>query len=194
MKLSVSIFILFLVFSCNKKQVDLQQYVNYPVKFGKQKINNQDKGFSIYIPKNWLWKMEDVENDKNIIFNFYALSEPEKIKTINFLSILKFKSFENNKDIKSEYNYFLKLFKNKYGKNAIIESGNTNFFKQKAYFYYINYNNGINKGPNEIIFIMESKQPGEFYLLGASASKTKDYKMNMAILLQCLMTFEELNK
>ena len=65
MKLSVSIFILFLVFSCNKKQVDLQQYVNYPVKFGKQKIINQDYGFSIFIPKNWLWKTEKYENDKN---------------------------------------------------------------------------------------------------------------------------------
>ncbi len=192
MRLIIKLFVFFIIFSCNHKPLNFQQYINYPVKFGKQKIINQDYGFSIFIPKNWLWKTEKYENDKNYIFTFQAFSDPEKNKIINGLTITKIKSFENNKDLKSEYKYLLNLIKNKYGKKSIIESGKTEIFKQKAYYYYLNFN-GIKKEPTDINFIMKSKQSGEFYLLGADISKPKDFKKNMAILLQCLITFKELD-
>ena len=44
-----------------------------------------------------------------------------------------------------------------------------------------------------ISLIIESDKKGEFYNLNAIASKTKDLKKNMTVLVKCLTTFERMN-
>lgn len=117
MKIIGIILFLTLIISCSTKQkhITLEQYSNYPVKFAKQKINSPDNDFTIFIPKGWIWKVEDYHIE-NIISAIDACSKPGKDGFIDIISVQKIKSFGDNKDLKSEFEYnqleHLKLIKN----------------------------------------------------------------------------------
>ena len=192
MKFIGKFIILILIVSCSNKENTLEQYANYPVKFAKQKINYPNNDFSIFIPKNWEWKVENYENE-NIILGIDASSKPDKDGFIDIISLQKIKSFGENKDLKSEFEYSLNLIENNWQNRKIIESGFTEILNQKSYFLHTKSDTD-KYGEAEIIsFIVDSGIEGVFYYLTVSASQTTDLNKNMSILVQSLKTFEKLN-
>ncbi|WP_298538034.1 hypothetical protein [uncultured Algibacter sp.] len=187
-------FIIFiLIISCSNKQITLEKYSNYPVKFAKQKITYPNNDFSIFIPKNWEWKVETYEAE-SIILGIDAVSELDKDGFVDIISIQKLKSLGENKDLKAEFEYFLNLMENNPQNGKLIESGYTEILNKKSYFFHTKSDTG-RYGESEIIsFILDSGIEGVFYNLTASASQTTDLKKNMSILIQSLKTFEIQNK
>jgi hypothetical protein len=187
-------FIVFiLIISCSSKQITLEKYSNYPVKFAKQKITYPNNDFSIFIPKNWEWKIETYETE-NIILGIDAVSELDKDGFVDIISIQKLKSFGENKNLKSEFEYWLNLMENNPQNGKLIESGYTEILNKKSYFFHTKSETD-RYGESEIIsFILDSGIEGVFYNLTASASQTVDLKKNMSILIQSLKTFEIQNK
>ena len=170
----------------------MEQYANFPVKFAKKKVTYPNNDFSIFIQKNWEWKVENYDNE-NILLGIDASSKPDKDGFIDLISIQKVKSFGENKDLKSEFEYCLNLIETNSQNRKVIESGQTEILNQKSYFLHTK--SDIEKyGETEIIsFILDSGIDGVFYNLTASASQTTDLKKNMSILIQSLKTFKKLN-
>jgi len=192
MKFIGKFIVLILIVSCSNKENTLEQYVNYPVKFAKQKINHPTNDFSIFIPKNWEWKVESYDNE-NSILGIDASSKPDKDGFIDIISIQKIKSFGQNKDLKSEFDYCLNIIENNSQNRKIIESGFTDILNRKSYFLHTKSDTD-KYGESEIIsFILDSGIEGVFYNLTVSASQTADLNKNMSILVQSLKTFEKLN-
>ncbi len=192
MKFIGKFIVLILFVSCTDKQNTLEQYANYPVKFAKQKINYPNNDFSIFIPRNWNWKVENFDNE-NIILGIDASSKPDKDGFIDIISIQKIKSFSGIESLESEFNNNLKLLENNSQNMIILESGLTELLKEKSYFIHSKSNTST-YGESEIIsFILESKKEEIFYNLTVSSSQTEDLKTNMAIMIQCLGTFEKAN-
>lgn len=78
MKIKRIILILILTISCSSnKQMTVEQYSKQPVKFAKQKVNYPNNDFTLFIPKNYFWKVEQYENE-NILLGIDAGSEPDK--------------------------------------------------------------------------------------------------------------------
>ena len=74
-----------------------------------------------------------------------------------------------------------------------MESGLTKILDKEAYFIHTESNSGTFGEIEAISLIIESGKKGEFYNLNAFASKTKDLKKNMTVLIKCITTFEKLN-
>jgi hypothetical protein len=185
--------ILILLISCSENQDTLEKYANYPVKFAKQKIDYPNNEFSIIIPKNWKWKVENFENE-NIISGIDITSETDKKGFINIISIQKINSFGESKTLKSEFEYCLKMFETNWQKSEIIDSGETNILNYKSYYIHSKSNNEKSGIAEIISFIIESRKKGEFYYLAVSASKNYNLRKNMSIMIQSLATFEKLKK
>ncbi|MQP53745.1 MULTISPECIES: hypothetical protein [unclassified Flavobacterium] len=192
MKFINKFIILILIVSCSNKPNTLEQYANYPVKFAKQKITHPNNDFSLFIPMNWEWKSDGYEND-NILLGIEANSKQYENGFSDLISIQKIKSFGEKKDLKSEFEYCLNVVENNFGDKTILESGLTKILDKEAYFIHT-VSNTETYGEAEIIsLIVEGNNKGEFYNLNAVASKTTDLKKNMAVLINCLKTFENLN-
>jgi hypothetical protein len=192
MKFIGKFIVLILVVSCSNNENTLEQYANFPVKFAKQKVTYPNNDFSIFIQKNWEWKVENYDNE-NILLGIDASSKPDKDGFIDIISIQKVKSFGENKDLKSEFEYCLNLIETNSQNRKVIESGQTEILNQKSYFLHTKSDTG-KYGEAEIIsFILDSGIDGVFYNLTASASQTTDLKKNMSILIQSLKTFKKLN-
>ena len=170
----------------------MEQYSNYPVKFAKQKVDYPDKDFSLLIPKNWVWKVENYENE-NIILGIDAGSKPDKNGFIDMISIQKIKSFGKNKDLKSEFEYCINIIENNSQNRKIIESGLTEILNQKSYFLHTKSDTDTYGEAEIISFIIDSGTEGVFYNLTASASQTENLKKNMSIMIQSLKTFKNTN-
>jgi hypothetical protein len=96
MKITKIFLILTLAVSCSNRQFMLKKYASYPVKFAKQKVSHTNNDFTLYIPKNWNWKVEEYD-DKNIILGIDASSQPDKDGFIDVISIQKINSFGEKK-------------------------------------------------------------------------------------------------
>ena len=192
MKFINKFIILILIVSCSNKPNTLEQYANYPVKFAKQKITHPNNDFSLFIPLNWEYKSDGYEND-NILLGIEANSKQYENGFSDLISIQKIKSFGEKKDLKSEFEYCLNVVENNLGDKTILGSGLTKILDKEAYFIHT-VSNTETYGEAEIIsLIVEGNNKGEFYNLNAVASKTTDLKKNMAVLINCLKTFENLN-
>ncbi|MFY0715417.1 hypothetical protein J1D01_17320 [Seonamhaeicola sp. NFXS20] len=192
MKFIGKFIVLILLVSCSNNENTLEQYANFPVKFAKQKVTYPNNDFSIFIQKNWEWKVENYDNE-NILLGIDASSKPDKDGFIDIISIQKVKSFGENKDLKSEFEYCLNLIETNSQNRKVIESGQTEILNQQSYFLHTKSDTG-KYGEAEIIsFILDSGIDGVFYNLTASASQTTDLKKNMSILIQSLKTFKKLN-
>ena len=192
MKFIGKFIVLILIVSCSNKENTLEQYAKYPVKFAKHKINYPNNDFSIFIPINWEWKIKNYD-DENIILGIDISSKPDKNGFIDLISIQKIKSFGENKDLKSEFDYCLNLIEINSQNRKIVASGYTEILSQKSYFLHTKSDTNQN-GESEIIsFILDSGIEGVFYNLTASASQTEDLKKNMSVLIQSITTFEKLN-
>jgi len=187
---NIGIFlILIFASSCSREKFTLEEYERQQIKFAKQKVSYPNNEFTLYIPKNWGWKVEKYDNE-NIVLGIDAGSPADKEGYIDLISIQKIKSFGGAKDLKSEYEYLLNLAKNQPKNMKFIESGKTDIFKQKAYFIHSKSETNTYGESEMITFILESQTEGTFYYLNAGASQTKDVRKNMSIIIQSLKTFE----
>lgn len=189
MRIAAIFLIFILIVSCSSDKFTFEDYVSQNVKFNKKKVMYPNNDFTLYIPKKWHWKVEEYGSE-NIILGIDAGSLPDKDGFIDLISIQKVKSFGGVKDLKSEYEYLLKLAKNQSSNMKFIESGETKLFKQKAYFIHTKSETNTYGESEMISFILESPTKGIFYYLNAGASQTKELKRNMAIIIQSLETFE----
>jgi hypothetical protein len=183
------LLLLIFVASCSSRKLTLEEFAKQPVKVDKQKVSYPNNDFSLYIPKNWVWKVEKYDNE-NIILGIDASSPPSKEGFIDLISIQKVKSFGGVKDLKSEYNYLLNLAKNQSNNMKLVESGETEILKQKA--YYIHSKSASNTvGESEMLsFVLASPSEGIFYYITAGSSQTNDLMKNMSIIIQSIKTFE----
>nr|MBP6316394.1 hypothetical protein [Chitinophagaceae bacterium] len=189
MRLLGLFFVTVVIISCSSNQGTLEDYANFPVKFAKQKITYPNNDFTVCIPKNWNWKVEDYNND-HIILGIGAGSEPDKDGFIDFITIQKVKCFGGKNDLKSEYDYLLNLTKQQSNGMKIVETGETDMLHQTAYFFHSKSETNTYGESEMICFVLEGDLEGTFYYLNAGASQTKNFKRNMAILLHSLKTFE----
>lgn len=178
-----------LTVSCSSRQLLLEDYANQPVKFAKQKVSYPNNEFTLDIPKNWDWKVEEYNNE-NMLLGIDAGSKPDKDGYIDLISVQKVKSFSGTKDLKSEYEYLLNIVQGKSSNIKLVESGETKILKQKAYFIHSKSETNTYGESEMISFIIESDTEGIFYYINAGASQTKDLKKNMSIIIKSLKTFE----
>ena len=111
-KTFILVFISLLI-SCSERQFTLENYTNYPVKFAKKKFVYPNDEFEIFLPLNWESKVEDYENNDEIILGIDAVSKPDNENFIYAISVQKMKPFSSKKDLKSEYDYLIQKIKQK---------------------------------------------------------------------------------
>ncbi len=190
MKSITYLFLLFLFLSCSNEEFTLEQYEKFPVKFAKQVITYPNNTFELFLPKNWEWNVENFDSTDEIILGINAWSKQNEKNYIDVISVQKSKGLSNAKNLKAEYEIILEKLKQNLN-YKLIESGKSSFFENETYFLHYRSNSG-NYGEVEIIsLITESKSDKNFYYINASASRTKDLKMNMSKMVQCLKTFKE---
>jgi hypothetical protein len=190
-KIFIIVFVSLLI-SCSEKQFTLENYTNHPVKFAKKNFIYPNNEFEIFLPLNWESKIENYEDNDEIILGIDAVSKPNNENFINAISIQKMKPFSLNNSLKSEYDNILEKIQQ--GTSLkIIDSGKTDSFTNEAYFIHSKSNTG-NYGELEMItIIIKSKNDDNYYHLNASAPTVKELKMNMSIMINCLKTFKQNN-
>ena len=187
----IFIFTIFsILISCSEKQFLFENYTNYPVKFAKKTFVYPNNEFEIFLPLNWESKIENYEDNDEIILGIDAISKPDKENFINAISIQKMNPSSSKKDLKSEYDYLIEKLKQK-DSFEIIASGKTDFLKNEAYFIHSKSNSG-NYGELEMItIIIKSGSDNNYFYLNAGASRTKDLNKNMSMMLNCFKTFKQ---
>jgi len=181
----ISVILLFC--ACAKKITTLEEYSNYPVKFAKTKISYPTNDFSMIIPKNWKWKAEEY-NAEQIILGM-DIGETDSItKFTKIISIQKYKSLENNSELKAEFETMLKNSAKNNLIPEIVESGKTNILKYDSYFIHAKSEN--ENSIEMISFIVKSKQKGIFYSITASCQNKDEIKKNLSMMIKCVKTFE----
>jgi hypothetical protein len=190
LKLIKYLLLVCLIASCSTQKKNFEYYQNMPVKYAKQKIEYPNNDFSIFIPKNWQWKVEQY-NHENFIIGIDAGSKPNDEGYLDIISIQKAKSFSGSTDIKSEYEFYLKMINENPNSGKVEESGMTNIFDTKSYFISTKPINTEQIGTEIIMILTESETKGVFYYLNGSVSQTNDLEMNKAIVIQSLATFKQ---
>lgn len=185
------IFTIFsLLISCSENQFTFENYTNYPIKFAKRNFVYPNNEFEIFLPLNWESKVEDYEDNDEIILGIDAVSKPDDKNFIHAISIQKIKPFSSKKDLKSEYDYLIEKIKQK-DSFEIIDSGKTDFLMNEAYYIHSKSNSG-NYGELEMITIItKSSSDNNYFYLNAGASRTKELNKSMSIMLTCLKTFKQ---
>lgn len=190
MKLITTIFLLFLFISCSSEQFTFEQFEKYPIKVTRKTVAYPKNTFELFLPINWEWKVENYDLTDKISIGIYAFSKPDEKNFINAISIQKGKGFSKSKTLETEYEILLEKLKQNLG-YKLIESGKTLFNENDSYFVHYR-SNSENYGEIEIISVItKGKNVNSFYYFNASASRTKDLKMNMSIMVECLKTFKE---
>ncbi|PJE45184.1 MAG: hypothetical protein CUR32_01280 [Flavobacterium sp.] len=182
------LFVVLLFCACAKKITTLEEYANYPVKYEKTKISYPTKDFSMTIPKNWKWKAKKY-NTEQIILGM-VIGETDSItRFTKIISIQKYKSLENNSDLKAEFETILKSSAKNNLIPEIVESGKTNILKYDSYFIHAKSEN--EKSIEMISFIVKSKQKGIFYSITASCQNEDQIKTNLSMMIDCVKSFEQ---
>ena len=182
-------FLFFLLFfnSCQEKFTTIEKYSNYPVKYAKTKITYSTNDFSILLPKDWKWKEEQYETEQ-IILGIDAGKTDSISGFTKIISIQKYRSSENNSELKAEYETMLKTIEKNKMIPKIVESGETKLLNYDSYFFHAKSEN--ENSIEMISFIIKSKEKGVFYSLNASCQIKDNLKTNMSMMLNCLRSFE----
>lgn len=181
-------FIFIVVCACSKNTTTLEEYSNYPVKYPKTKISHPTNDFSVTIPKNWKWKAEKYDNE-HIILGMDIGKTDSLTNYTRIISIQKYRSFENNTDLKVEFQSMLKNSAQNSLITEIFESGKTNILTTDAYFIHTKSEN--ESSIEMISFILKSKENGIFYSIIASCHIKDDIKKNLSMMIQSVLKFEE---
>ena len=186
----INVVLLILLISCRSEQFSLINYQTFPVKFAKQSVVFPENKFKLYIPKNWKWKIENYDNTEILDFGIHASSEADEKKFINIISVEKFNGLTESNNIKIEFLKLLEIVKEN-STLHLIDSGETNIFTTKSYYIHNRSNSDRYGGIEQLTIITEDIESDKYYLLTASASRTKDLKMNMAMMVKSIMTFKQ---
>jgi len=184
----INFFFIFLIFfACKEDITTLAEYSNYPVKYAKTKISYPTNEFSITIPKNWKWSVEEYENVPIILG--MDIGETDSITNYTrIISIHKYKSLDNNNDLRAEFESMLKISEKNSLIPEIIESGKTTILNYDAYFIH---SKSRNESSIEMIsFILKSKENGIFYSIAASSHIEDNIKKNLSMMINCIRSFE----
>lgn len=181
------IFAILLFWACTKKITKLEEYSNYPIKYGKTKIIHPENDFSITIPKNWEWKAEEYNNPQ-IILGMDIGATDSITKFTKIISIQKYKSFEKNMELLDEFKTIQKNIKKSSLMPTIIESGYTKNLKYDSYYIYqkLEGSNSIEM----ISFILKGKEKETFYSLTTSCQSEDNIETNFALMIKCIESFE----
>ena len=190
-KTFILVFISLLI-SCSEKQFTLENYTNHPVKFAKKNFVYPNNEFEILLPLNWESKIENYEDNGEIILGINAVSKPDNENFINAMSIQKMKPFSLNNSLKSEYDNILEKIQQGTSLN-IIDSGKTDFLTNEAYFIHSKSNTGTYGELEMITIIIKSENDDNYYHLNASAPTVKELKTNMSLMINCFETFKQNN-
>ncbi|MFC5681726.1 hypothetical protein ACYE2N_08000 [Flavobacterium sp. MAHUQ-51] len=184
----IKLTLLIILFSsCSEKFTTLDEYLNLPVKFAKQKISYPTKDFSITIPKNWFWKVEQYD-DKQILLGIDAGQTDETTGFTKIISVQKYKSFKNNDDLKTEFES-VKQLTEKNSSEKIVESGKSKSTKFESYFIHVKSDN--KKSIETISLLLKSKENKVFYMLNATCQIEDNLETNMSMMIKCLNSFEK---
>ena len=192
MKFIIKFILVILFVSCSNKQNSLEQYAKFPVKFARKKITHPTNDFSIFIPKNWNWEVQENKYMDELILGIGADSKEHANGFSDMISIEKLKSAKEKGFLKYEYEDWLNRMKKNLGAKGIIESGLSNFMNQNTYFIHSKYDNEDVGEVETVHLFIESGEKGIIYMLTASVSQKKELDKTMASLVQCLKTFESL--
>jgi hypothetical protein len=181
-------FLPILVFiSCTEKFTTLDEYANLPVKFAKTIITYPTQEFSILIPKNWSWKVEQYDS-KPIILGIQASYTDTTTGFTRIISVQKYRSLQSCDDLKTEFESQMKFAeKNAFGK--IVESGKSRITKYESYFAHIKSDN--KKSIEMITLLLKSKEKATYYSLTASCQNEDNLKTSMSLMVACLKSFEK---
>ena len=184
----LSIFILFLFFSCKQEPTSIDVFTKHKVSYEHKKIVSAKNGFSLEVPKNWTTKDEEYDY-KNILDNIKVYSPANKDGFISILSVEKVKSFKGSKSIIDNFNVFLKLVeKNKW---TLIDSGKSSLLKSTSYFIHYKTDTGTEAESESVVFIMDSGEEGVFYYLNAGGSQSESLEKEIALMLDIFSTFKK---
>lgn len=173
--------------SCSIKFTTINEYSSLPLKFAKTKITHPTKDFSMTLPRNWFWKAEDYESEQIILGIDAGVTDSINGFT-KIISVQKYKSSENNTELKAEYESLLKNIKKNKLIPQIVESGRTELMNYDSYFLHAKSEN--EKSIEMISFVVKSKEKGFFYSLTASCQIEDRLKTNMSMMVKCLESFE----
>ena len=188
MKLIKLLSIILIFTSCSNKFTSVEEYIDLPVKFAKTKVSYPTNDFSIDIPINWTWKVEQYDNNKQVILGIDAGYTDPTTKFTKIINVVKYKSVDNNNDLKAEFDSMIKLAEeSSFGK--IVESGKTKNTNYESYFMHSKSDNS--KSIEVIALLLKSKQNGIFYSLTASCQIEDNLKTNMSMMMKCLNSFKE---
>lgn len=189
MKLSNIFLLLFLSLnSCNEDYVSIDEYIKKNPAMEVEKITHPSGDFSLYVPKDWSWKILTFESDTLKTGMQIAFSESKKGYT-NIISIEKYKSEKKHIELKDEYAFQLSSYKDN-PDMELVENGQTKLNHYKTYFLHTKSND--NTSIELVEFLIQGKDNGVFYSLSAN-SQTNDSKLhdkNMSVMLKCLNSFE----
>lgn len=184
MRLIKIFLLLFLLVSCSSKQITIEEYLAYTVKFAKKEVKEPSGSYSLFVPKDWETKfeIEEYNNAEHIIFQ--AISDIDEKGGFSGITIIETKSLAEQKDLNSQFDYSL----NKYNDSffSVLDSGETYLFSDtEAYFIQ------AETVKAELFdFFVGSKKENTFYLINISTEKDEHQKQNMSMMLSCLKTFK----
>ncbi|XOV68281.1 MAG: hypothetical protein ACFHU9_03705 [Fluviicola sp.] len=171
--------------------ISLNQILNNPVEFEKQKVSLPSESFSTMIPAGWNWRNEEEDCDgENVLIMFNAVSPADKNGFINSISIQKLKSQSKSNDLKTEFEHLINVSSTNAHGLKIVESGKTDALNYPAYFIHTKSVTGTYGELENIGFIINSDEDGYFYHLMAGASQTTNLEQNMSIMIHSLKTFK----
>jgi len=180
-------FVVFLFCSCLKNSTTVEEYSKFPVKYAKTKISYPSNDFSITIPKNWKWKVEEYENDK-IILGMDIIYNDSITNYLKIMSIQKYKSLENNSNLNVEFETLLSKSSKNNLSAKILESGKTKILNYDSYFIHTKFEN--ENSVEMITFLLKSKQNGIFYTISNICQNKDDVKTTLSIMIKCAKSFE----
>jgi hypothetical protein len=181
--------ILFLVVSCSKEDTTLEQYATHPVQFDKKEIRYPKDEFTLFIPQNWEWNIENYE-DEQILLGVDIASPVDENGHFNIMSIQKLEGIDDQSSLESEFESILELHKTKNSNFKIVDSGKTSILNGEAYFIHTKSDTNTYGEIELINFFVEGEEKGTYYSLSASSPQNEMLKQNMAIMLQSLRTFK----
>jgi hypothetical protein len=183
--------LLFLVSTCSEKELTLEQYATHSNDLAVKKVTDPAFDFELNVPVEWIWKIEKDYVRDSIVLGVDMASPGDENGFVNTLSIQKVKPSRSEVNIELTHLLIKTQLQNTKEFNfRILESGETNILKRPTFFVHGRSDTGRYGEIEFAYFVAEGNTTGDYYLLSATASRTKDLEKNMSIMLDCLKSFK----
>jgi hypothetical protein len=187
-----SLFLLaFLLISCGKKGLMLDEYYDYKMTVETKKYESPLMNYSMQIPASW--KEMGIGDDEPLVETFLDTTSLKDWRhDTNFCSIHVITFKDTSATLKELFDVYLGLFnKQKTKKTKLIESGKTDFLRCESYFIHYKANTATPAGEEDFSFLVKAKEDSMYYSLDISVPQyKKTLKDNVGMLLTCIRSFE----